>query len=128
MGVIYQIPCDCGAVYISETGRTLKIWLKEHQRSIKTGDPNNAIARHYIDTGHKILWDQNKVLDQERNWWKRQTKAIYTRTTQNTINTDPGLILNPIWTYPLDRRLYHLKHSSTSNRRLHGTVLCLPVD
>jgi hypothetical protein len=31
---VYRIPCDCGRVYIGQTGRSMDIRLKEHQRHI----------------------------------------------------------------------------------------------
>ena len=31
-GVVYKIPCECGKVYIGETGRAMKDRIKEHDR------------------------------------------------------------------------------------------------
>ena len=46
-GVVYLIPCsECSAVYIGETGRTLKVRLAEHKRAVRMGDVNNGIAVH----------------------------------------------------------------------------------
>ena len=30
-GVVYKIPCECGRVYVGETGRTLKQRITEHK-------------------------------------------------------------------------------------------------
>ena len=99
MGVIYEIPCECGAVYIGETGRTMKIRKAEHKRAVKNADTTNALALHFIKTGHKILWDECRILEQEISWRKRKTKeVIFIKTTSNTINLDPGFIINPTWT------------------------------
>ena len=62
VGVIYEIPCECGAVYIGETGRTMKIRKAKHKRAVKNGDTTNALALHFIKTGHKILWDECRIL------------------------------------------------------------------
>ena len=34
-GVVYRIPCECGKVYIGETGRPLQDRIKEHDRDIR---------------------------------------------------------------------------------------------
>jgi len=34
-GVIYRIPCECGKVYIRETGRAMQDRIKEHDRDIR---------------------------------------------------------------------------------------------
>ena len=53
-GVIYSIPCECGRVYIGETGRTLKQRISEHKRAVKNQDKNNGIAVHVLQTGNEI--------------------------------------------------------------------------
>ena len=47
-GVVYSIPCtDCPKVYIGQTGRCLKLRLKEHHRALKNGDvAASAVAEH----------------------------------------------------------------------------------
>ena len=34
-GVVYKIPCECGKVYIGETGRSIHERIKEHDRDIR---------------------------------------------------------------------------------------------
>ena len=34
-GVVYRIPCECGKVYIGETGRAMQDRIKEHDRDIR---------------------------------------------------------------------------------------------
>ena len=34
-GVVYKIPCECGKVYIGETGRSMHERIKEHDRDIR---------------------------------------------------------------------------------------------
>ena len=63
-GVVYLIPCsECSAVYIGETGRTLKVRVAEHKRAVRMGDVNNGIAVHSLKTGHSIAWDKAKITD-----------------------------------------------------------------
>ena len=33
--VVYKIPCECGKVYIGETGRAMQDRMKEHDRDIR---------------------------------------------------------------------------------------------
>ena len=34
-GVVYKIPCECGKVYIGETGRSMRERINEHDRDIR---------------------------------------------------------------------------------------------
>ena len=34
-GVVYKIPCECGKVYIGETGRAMQDRIKQHDRDIR---------------------------------------------------------------------------------------------
>ena len=50
-GVVYQIPCQCGKVYVGETQRRLETWVKEHKDACSKGHAEkSAIAEH--------TWDQ----------------------------------------------------------------------
>ena len=46
LGFVYAIYCECGEVYIEETGGNLKTRITEHQRSVRNWDKNDAIACH----------------------------------------------------------------------------------
>jgi hypothetical protein len=39
---VYRIPCECGRVYIGQTGRSVDIGLKEHQWHIRLEHPDNS--------------------------------------------------------------------------------------
>jgi hypothetical protein len=52
---IYRILCECGRVYIRQTGRSVDIRIKEQQRHIRLDHPvKSAVAEHSIDQGHCI--------------------------------------------------------------------------
>ena len=34
-GVVYEVPCSCGKVYIAETKRTLETRMKEHRAAAR---------------------------------------------------------------------------------------------
>ena len=61
-GVVYSIPCECGSLYIGETGHTLKKRLMEHKWSVRNGDTNNGIAVHVRETEHSVQWEQAAVI------------------------------------------------------------------
>ncbi|XP_033096964.1 uncharacterized protein LOC117101183 [Anneissia japonica] len=44
---VYRIPCECGKVYIGETGRDLRTRLKEHQGHARRGEQQkSSIVMH----------------------------------------------------------------------------------
>ena len=97
-GVVYKIDCSCGDTYIGETGRTLKVRLKEHKRAVCTQLSTNGIAVHVNQTGHDIEWNSAQVLERESKWWKRRYKeALRIQAESTTMNLDQGLQLNSIW-------------------------------
>ena len=54
-GLVYCISCRrCPAVYIGETGRTLRQRLGEHLRSIEKNLPGFPVAEHFNTAGHLI--------------------------------------------------------------------------
>ena len=62
-GVIYNIECgSCSENYIGETGRSLKVRLKEHQKSARDGDYKSALSQHQLETGHQIDFDSLSVV------------------------------------------------------------------
>ena len=38
---VYRIPCECGLVYIGETGRNLSLRLKEHKTTVIVRESNS---------------------------------------------------------------------------------------
>jgi hypothetical protein len=60
---VYRIPCECGRVYIGQTGRSVDIRLKEHQRHIRLEHPDkSAVSEHSIDRGHRIQFHNSSIL------------------------------------------------------------------
>ena len=58
-GVVYRIPCECGKVYIGETGRP----IKEHEREIRSAYTQTpAVSEHAKKTGHNPLWNEVKFI------------------------------------------------------------------
>ena len=64
-GVVYQIPCSCGHVYIGETKRALETRIRA---TIRRGETEkSAIAEHTWGQQRPILWEETSVLDQAKN-------------------------------------------------------------
>ena len=64
-GVIYVVLCECGAVYIGETGRNPHTRLQEYKRAVVNGDIKNGIANHTIENHHQILCEEARVTKNE---------------------------------------------------------------
>ena len=97
-GVIYSIPCECGAVYIGETGRTLKIRVTEHKRAVLNQNSNNGIAVHVMKTHHNIQWEEARVVTKEPYLIKRKVKeGLLIRRTKENMNLDSGYQIDNVW-------------------------------
>jgi hypothetical protein len=52
---IYSIPCECGKVYIGQSGRSIQIRIKEHERHIRLAQTEkSAITEYSINQDHSI--------------------------------------------------------------------------
>ena len=52
---VYRIPCECGLVYIGETGRNLSVRLKEHKTNCEKAEQDkSAVAKHTWTYDHRI--------------------------------------------------------------------------
>ena len=118
-GVVYKIPCECGKVYIGETGRAMQDRIKEHNRDIRLAHTQtSAVSEHANETGHLPLWNQVKFIDRDPHRYTRRVKeAIQIRLHSNNINRDSGMEIPEAW-IPTIR-----KHNSrsTTKRTSEGT-------
>ena len=76
--VVYQIPCQCGKVYVGETQRRLETRVKEHQ----------------------VDWDATRVLDRAARPVQLKVKeALHIEKTpeNNKLNRDGGYELPGCW-------------------------------
>jgi len=72
--VVYKICCtDCDASYVGQTGRLLKTRISEHQSYTRrnTNTASSVIASHGTHLNHKFDWNNVRVLDTERFYYKR---------------------------------------------------------
>lgn len=84
---VYSIPCARGAVYIGETGRSVKPRLAEQQRCLQSGMlSRSAIAEHHKDTGHPILFNTTSV-EAKSSYYDQRKILEAVEIDKNTIGT-----------------------------------------
>ena len=74
---VYSIPNSCGKMYKCKTGRPLKIWLEEHQKTIVRGEIEKSGIPDDIwkeKGNHLPLWDEVEIVDREEQWRMRRLK------------------------------------------------------
>ena len=87
---MYKIPCECGKVYIGETGRCMHERIKENERDIQLSrTQTSAVSEHANKTRNYPLLDEVKFIDRDPHWYSRRVKeAIHLRPHPNNINAD----------------------------------------
>ena len=113
-GVVYKIPCECGKVYIGETGRAMQDRIKEHDRDIRLArTQTSAVSEHANETGHLPIWKEVKFIDRDPHWYTRRVKEAIHRRLR-----DSGIEIPESW-IPTIR-----KHNSrpTTKRTCEGTT------
>jgi hypothetical protein len=94
---IYCIPCECGRSYIGETGRPLAMQLHEHRHNLQESLlEKSKLAQYAYEEGHKVGWDDARILEIESNsrYRKYKNSAHMARLT-NPIS-QPSLDISPI--------------------------------
>jgi hypothetical protein len=89
---VYGIPCECGRVHIGQTGRSVDIRLKEHQRHIILEHPEkSAVAEHNIDQGNCIPFHSSSILATKTRYMDRIVReAIEIELNPYNINRESG--------------------------------------
>jgi hypothetical protein len=96
---VYRIPCECGRVYIGQTGRSVDIRLKEHQRHRTLEHPDKpAIAEHSTDPGHRIQLHNASILATKTRYMDHFVReAIEIELHPYNINREGGFCLIKSW-------------------------------
>jgi hypothetical protein len=67
---VYSIPCECRKVYIGQTGRSFKTTINKHHRLIRLYRPDKSVvAKHSIDIGHGIQFQNTRILATKMDTW-----------------------------------------------------------
>ena len=86
-GVVYRIFCECGKVFIGETGRPIQDRIKQHDRDIRLARTETfAVLERAHNTGHKPLWNDVKFIDRDPYYYTHRVKEpIHIRLHPNKI-------------------------------------------
>jgi hypothetical protein len=117
---VYRISCECGRVYIGQTGRSVDIRLMEHQGHLRLEHPDkSAVAKHSIDQGHRIQFhDASFLPTKTRYMYRIVSDAIEIELHIYNIKREGGFCLSKSWK-PL---IGSLKLSGHDPRTLGDTV------
>jgi hypothetical protein len=92
-----SIPCECGRSCVSKTGRPLAMWLHEHRHSLREGlIEKSKLAQHAYEEGHRVGWDEARVLEIESNSRYMKYKESAHMECLNNPVSQPSLDISPI--------------------------------
>ena len=94
---VYRIPCECGLVYIGETGRNLSLRLKEHKTNCEKAElEKSVVAKHSWTNDHRIEWNEASILATESHKFSRKMRESIEIEKHSTIDQE-GKSLNNTW-------------------------------
>jgi hypothetical protein len=107
---VYRFPCECGEVYVGQTGRSVETGCKEHMRHIHLEQPKkSAVAEQSINTRHRTDFSSTSVLDKAAGYMDHLVKeAIEIWLNTRNFNRDGGFTLSRSW-YPVINMLCNEK-------------------
>jgi hypothetical protein len=90
---VYSIPCECGRSCIGETGRPLAVRHNLQEDLLE----KPKLAQHAYEEGHRVGWDDARILEIESNSrYRKYKESAHTACLTNPIS-QLSLNISPIW-------------------------------
>jgi hypothetical protein len=113
---VYRNPCECGKVYVGQTGRSVDTRLKEHQPD------KSAVAEHSVDLRHRIQFHNTSMLATKTQYMDRIVReTIEIEVHPNNMDREVGFCLSKSWK-PLICSLQKLPEHEVRSTRLHRSM------
>jgi hypothetical protein len=95
---VYSIPCVYDRSYIGQTGRTLALRIREHRHHLKEGLLDKSkLAQHAYEEGHRVGWDEARVLEIDSNSrYRKYKESAHMECLTNPIS-QPSVDISPLW-------------------------------
>ena len=78
---VYSIPCECGEVYIGQSGRSIQLRIKEHNRHIRLAQPDKSAVAMITLLNYRT---QNSSRLRLVTWTVSSGKPFNLKCTQTT--------------------------------------------